>query len=394
MSRSQHRPAFDGNGALWRGMRDWVVGPLRPEALAPGRVLAALSDVVRHSGDLLALAAPGRAGRGAWREGFNKLRAFLLFAAASESMPRPGQPTVELPGLVERALRLDPYRGLWTTEGLGYFHATESLRGAATPRDLLGPDRTRGIPAHCLIPLHTGMGLAFATEQVQAMGVRTPRPELRRRIEDYLSLCESNAAPGYAGAAVESFGLAARNMRPRLVAPLGEELAKFGTDLAARFWHGYGRGLYFSPLNVLPCTSSAWPSVRIARREPPHELGRSNALAGLAWAVTLVNIRDPDVIELFLHRHRRDLADPSAFADGVRSAAAVWFDWAPQSPYLQALCRYRPRGARDSAAEQWDRYARGPCGEDFPGHYGLLKRENRLEELFRYGESDPVTMRA
>lgn len=389
MANVRPRPKFDGNDALWRGVSDWMTGVVRCDSLAPARVLAAVADVAIHSGDLLSLTIPGRATRGAWREAFNKLRAFLLFSAARESIGPGGRPDPGLPELVGRVQKFDPYRGLWTAEGLGYFHASEELNRGPEPRGLLAPDRTRGIPDRCLIPLHTGMGLAFANFVVPAMTAQASRSEIRHRVDEFLSLCETNAAPGYSGAAIESLGLVVRNVRPRLVQAMGEELAAVGGGVPERFWHGFGRGLYFSPLNLLPCTSAAWPSVRIAQREPPHALGRSNALAGLAWAVTLVNIRDPEVIELFLGRHRRELGDASAFADGVRSAAAIWYDWAPGSLYLHALCRYRPRDSR--SAERWDRYARSPCGEEFTELYRLLKRDGLMGELFRVsGPESPV----
>jgi len=385
--------AFDGSDALRHGARDWMTSVVQWNSLAPARVLDTIFNVAFHSGDLLALAVPGRASRGAWREGFNKVRAFLLFASALESHSRAGRPAEGLSELVEWASRLDPYRGLWTTEGLGFFYAAHEVkRGNGRTQGLLTSERVPGIPGRCLIPLHTGMGLAFASDIVQDMNRRTDRSEIRRRVEDFLALCESNAAPGYAGAAVESLGLVTRNVRPRLVQVVGEELKAVGGDAVARFWHGYGRGLYFSPLNVLPCTSTVWPSVRIALREPPNALARLNASAGLAWAVTLVNIRDPEVIELFLRRHGRELTEPSAFADGVRSAAAVWRDWAPESQYLHALCRYRPRGA--ASTEQWDRYARGPCADDFSELYRSLKRDNLMGELFRVHDPESSAMGA
>jgi hypothetical protein len=393
MIDSQQHTAVYGTEALRRGVRDWMFGAVQWDMLAPTRVVATVADIAFHSGDLLALAAPGRACRGAWREGFNKLRTFLLFSAASEYMSGSGDPASRLPVIIESVLRLDSYRGLWMTEGLGYFCSSAALQCYGSPRGLLGPDRNFAIPDRCLIPLHTGMGLAFAMHEIQSMNPSTTALDIRRHVEGYLALCTANSAPGYAGAAVESLGLVARNLRPRLVSAIAEELAPFGKDTLSRFWHGFGRGLYFSPMNVLPCTSTAWPSVRVARREPHCDLGRSNALAGLAWAVTLVNIRQPEVIEWFINRHRRDLTDSSAFASGVRSAAAVWHDWAPQSQYLQALCRYQPRRVTPSAASQWDRYARSPCGEDFRELYRLLKTENMLDELFHFSGLNSNTAR-
>ena len=78
-------------------------------------------------------------------------------------------------------------------------------------------------------------------------------------------------------------------------------LSAIDPDIVGYFWHGVGRGLYFLPINALPCSSSTWRAVEMAHEEAPHTLGRLNALGGLAWAVTLVNIRHPAILEAFLN---------------------------------------------------------------------------------------------
>jgi len=93
--------------------------------------------------------------------------------------------------------------------------------------------------------------------------------------------------------------------------------------MQAYFWHGVGRGAYFAPANSLPYWSDPWQCFETSMRIP-HELGRRNAVAGCAWAMTLVNLRQPEIIATLLDQYGSQLAADDAFANGVFSALAVW----------------------------------------------------------------------
>jgi hypothetical protein len=318
------------------------------------------------------------------------MSAFRLFAEADHGAGMRSGGRYSLADLVPAVEALGPYGGLWTTEGVGYYRAADALEADPDARGILGPEAVRGVPSRWLIPLHTGMGLVLAGQLLGTgpAGVQEAWQDPLRTVQRYLRRCRENVLEGYAGTCVESLGLMAPTLRPDLISVIDRGLSAVGGDLSARFWHGYGRGLYFSPSNVLPCTSLLWPATRRATREPPHDLGRGNALAGLAWAVTLVNIRDPGVIEMFLGRLGRAVSDLDAIADGIRSAAAVWVDWDPGSDYLQSYCAYEPAAASGAVADRWARVARGPCGEEFARAYSWLKSHNRLDDLFRYPSAD------
>jgi hypothetical protein len=225
------------------------------------------------------------------------------------------------------------------------------------------------------------MGLAFAARLLQALTPGSPAGRVREVLGRHLDLCHGNARDGYAEAAVEALGLVARNLYPRLVPRLDEQLAAVDAGLPALFWHGVGRGLYFSPTNFLPSACWAWGGLEKARDEPPHDLGRRNAVAGLAWALTLVNVRHPGAIELFLRRYGDRLAEGGAFANGVSSAALVWHHWAPQTPYVEALCRHAPD---ELLAELWAALVNGPITAALRRLYPGLARPG-LGPLFRYG---------
>jgi hypothetical protein len=154
-------------------------------------------------------------------------------------------------------------------------------------------------------------------------------------------------------------------------------------NYVARFWHGVGRGIYFSPVNTLPCMSAVWPAVAQAKSAAPHELGRRNALAGLAWAVTLVNLRNPEVIEAFVKRNLAEF-EGDAFANGVNSALAVWLDWTPDTEFVQRICDYEPSTRQTAFRKTWESQATTHCDGQLTRIHGEHSRRNRREDLFQY----------
>jgi len=239
----------------------------------------ALAMVQRSAAGCDALGADGD---GVFRELANKVEAFQQFRQAE-----PGDPS------------RDPYQALWSFEGLGYAHAERAWTGPRPPRGLLVAP---GVPRHLQIPFHTGMGLCFATRLLTLW--REPRAAgWRGALEGVLDLCAANASPGLEEAAREALGLAVRNLHPDLMTATDRQLREIGEERVGSFWHGVGRGLYFSPTRAVPSRESwAW-ALAEARSEPPDELGQWNAVAGLVWAMTLVNLRHPRILEGFLRGH-------------------------------------------------------------------------------------------
>ena len=166
-----------------------------------------------------------------------------------------------------------------------------------------------------------------------------------------------------------SFEQNARLQWARAVPALARALGETDGDLEARFWHGVGRGLYFLP--------AGRPLAR-ALREPPHALGRANAMAGLAWAITLICLPHPGVLDRFLSRHCGRIEDADSFRHGIAAAALVWCRSAGQDELLHRLLAYPSQ-----APERWQAWVRRPCeralGEQFP----ILVRDGGWDELFR-----------
>lgn len=297
-------------------------------------------------------AAMGGEGLLSWRELGEKLRAFELFQGTSAATEEE----------LARSLSLDSWSRLWALEGLGY------ALGSA------GRSLPRAVPAVAAVPLHTGLGLALGVRAVEEVDQgKSPR----EAVQDFAALCAEAARPGFAGAAFEGLGLAARTLRPGLVPELGRALDNLGSDLAARFWHGLGRALFFVPTNVVPWGSPSGRAMDKAQREPPHDLGRRNVIAGLAWAITLVDLRQPELLDNFLHRHA-DAPEPDALTHGIVSAVLVWAGASGRDALLDRFLAHR-----SETPGLWLTRVRRPSEEALATRLPALRRDGRWEDLFR-----------
>ena len=357
---------------------------LRPEAAplvgAPARGLARAGFVAARAWAGLAAAVPARGWRVAWRELDDKLEAFELFQEA----PRLLGLDPEGAGIAvaaERARRLGSWQAPWAVEGFAYHRAAAALARGEEP-DLRGAGGA-DLPATSLVVLHTGSGLALAE---RALGQEARESGLAAALARFVERCRALARPGFAGAMLEAVGLVARTLHPDRVRAIGRTLAEvteLEPQLAELFWHGAGRALCFLPTNAAPCASAPWRAVGMAWREPPDDAGRDNALAGLAWALTLVNLRHPEVLEAVLRHHAATLAagrrEALAFADGVGAAVVVWRDLAPGDRTLPAFLAHRPA---PEVAPLWQRLVAEP-GRTAVDEQPALAREGRLGEVFR-----------
>jgi hypothetical protein len=350
-------------------------------ARAPVFALTAL----RRSAATLAAASPRPRGRLHWRELGNKLEAFEIFRHA-EVQARAAGPALPLAALVERATDLVPYRRLWTLEGLGYGHAEGRAAHAARspePRGWLAAGAA-GLPAASLIALHCGIGLSLA-RRLLAASARAPAAELRRKLAAYVADCRELAWPGHAAPLLEALGFIARLRLARRAGEVASALAQLDEEAHACFWHGLGRALYFLPRHALPGPGTARRLFAALTLEAPAGEGRENALAGLAWAVTLVNLRHPQVLEELLASQAPWVAAAPGFAHGIGAAVFVWHDCTPQDPYLASWRRHRPEPAGGELARRWERQVSGPAEHALARARGphRSRRAVDLGDLFR-----------
>ena len=352
---------------------------LRQRAFAPRYLVKTALELMQHASGFLQWLSPIPDSPEVWAEFQNKIEAFSLFEYVDSEIGVLGCPGLCLQELVLRASRLGPYRSVWAMEGIGHYYAESQRALGQMPVGLLSEQNTSGLPSACLVPLHTGMGLSLAETALDSI-CKQPA-DCGRLVDIFRELCNINSRPGYSGAAFEALGLIARHLYPHLIPSIDSCLAK-NADGLARFWHGMGRGTYFLAANFPPFCSAPWKAFDMCLCEPPQELGRRNAVAGLAWALTLVNIRHPEILAVFLKHHGSQITGSQAFANGVCSAMTIWLDASPGDGYLEALRTHVPRGLDASLTRLWNAYIKQPCDQAL--QQKSFAHNKKMDDFFRY----------
>lgn len=326
----------------------------------------------------------GRSGS-PWREMRNKLTVYRLVTAAGARLAAAAD---SLADGVRRAYEGGPFPALWAVEGLGLAWADLAWERREAPDFLLPRAGREALPDESLLMLHAGAGMAWSRRWLRGMAGAPPE-EAARRLDELVAFVRAHARPGYAGAALEGLGLVARTFFPRQVAAVSARLAA-DDALAGFFWHGAGRSLYFLRRHFLPTRGSFRRAVGRVVREPPGEARRRDAAAGLAWAVTMVNLRHPGVVAERL-RVLEAAAGAEAVANGVVSALVMRHDTTPDAPGL--LAAFAGREPPAGPARAWWRERVAPLvAEARDRLHPALAARGRLDEVFRF--QDPAALSA
>lgn len=343
------------------------------ESFTPRSMFKTFLGLMLQSADFLQQVAPPCETGTILTEFRNKLQAFYVFEYVDSVLGLTSDRNLTLPQMIERASTLGPFFSVWATEGLGHYYTSHHLN--ELPEKFLSSAAVQHLPRERLVPLYAGMGLALAES------VLAEKHAIKTLAERFSKLCHNNARPEYLGCSLEALGLVVRNLRPDLIADLDRELVKGNAELLAYFWHGVGRGIYFMLPNLLPYWSGPWQGYEMCLEDPPHPLGRVNAASGFAWALTLVNIREPEIVAAFLKHHQARLANDDAFANGVFSALVIWLESAPQDSSVREFCEYNVEQKHPSLFPLWDRYVLQPAQDA----QRFSRRSTKvIGDLFRY----------
>jgi hypothetical protein len=358
---------------------DMMSGVLTTQTFTPRGVMKTTLDAARALAEAPRRLIPDEPGQLVWQEFQNKLEAFTLFEHVDLILRLPPAGHLTLSQLTARASSLGPYRSVWAVEGVGH-HYAQWLREDGRQGSILRGELDGAWPTERLAALHAGMGLSFASEILEAVQSHKSSATLRNKLQEFFSLCRNNSHEGYLDAAHEALGLVAHNLYPHLLRSIDDELMELDQRLVGYFWHGVGRAIYFAPSNLCPGNSAPWRAVEMALSEPPHELGRLNALAGLIWSLALVNLRQPQILELFLKFHWPQIADIDVFDKSLSSAFLIWRDSSPDDTLIERVCSHQP--SNPAVIDLWER-VRHACAEASELCYLHLKKNNGLGSLFR-----------
>jgi hypothetical protein len=316
----------------------------------------------------------------------NKIEIITLVTAVESQLGLDPAVHVPLPILVKQAERFATFPRLWAIEGIGNYYAERAWDRFRDrdPVDLLTDSSTTELPTSSLTMLHAGIGMAFANRLLHQLTPQSSPEEIRSVILRFGVLCRRSSQPGYAGAAMESLGLATRTLYPDLVRLIDAQIPRIDPELASYFWHGVGRAIYFGPTTMLPAFNAPWRAMKEISGAP-HETARLNMLSGFSWAITLVNMKTPDVMETFLRHHGATLAKSPTFSNGVSSAILMRFDTTPDDQAIHPFIQHSPTEA--DIASAWESLIMRPTTTGLTETYPRLREAGRLEELFHYAHS-------
>ena len=320
---------------------------------------------------------PGSSAFCDWPQLDRKIEAFRLFQFADKEL-RTEKEAVPLEESIRRAYENEAFRAIWILEGVG--HALGSA-ASASARGLL---HAESIPARAGIPLHAGMGTAFGEMLMAGLGSNPTAKELATVAGRFVDACEANCRPGWQDAAIEPLGLVVRCLYPGLLPQVGLAMEAIRPALRPLFWHGAGRSLYFVPSNFLPVPGAFERMVRNAGLEALRMDDTRNVLAGLVWAVTLVNLPEPATLKALLPIYER-LQLRDEFVNGVLSAILAWRHMAPEDKLL--LPRYTEPS---QAIDHWENWVRHPVAYALHSIFPGLERRNNIPAFYTWRSSEEL----
>lgn len=338
---------------------------LSPSGGAPsGRWHAAARRAAAAAAEIGELSTPSAEGRAARQERRNRFEVYWLVRGVRRHLDLPGRgKTFPLAPAITRALGHDAMRGLWLVEGLAHDWtiAEWQKEGPALTATWQDPQ----IPARLLPMLHAGLGLALAEIHLApvAAALGTPSPgaaadprALGCAIERFVDDCRHHALAPYRAIAVEALGLVARCFFPVTARPLIDAIAP-GDSLFSPFWHGLGRAAYFLPIGFLPGFGGVIEALSTLRRSWPFPEAREAAETGFGYALALVNLDHPEVLEWLvgsIGRHgQRTGSDRGALVRGMAEAMAARQAITPGTGVLARLHGHRPATHRRRWWRDW-----------------------------------------
>ncbi|HEV7516034.1 MAG TPA: hypothetical protein VGR07_07015 [Thermoanaerobaculia bacterium] len=285
-----------------------------------------------------------------------------------------------LAGRIAAALAGDPAQSAFDVERLALEFARRALVREGRPRGLLLEGEATRLPEESLILAHAGMGLAFALERLAPLRPTSPAAAFDAVLGELLDLYEANSQLAYLPVPQETLGLAVRLFLPRLRGPVDAGLRRIAPDLTCLFWHGAGRGVYFRPAQFLP--GGLARAVDLCRREPPLATERLDALAGLSFAVAMVNLHHPRAFARLLPQVADGSAEAEALTHGVIACLLARHHTTPADPAIPAFLAYRPADLR--WRESWERRVSEPGAHALTRLYPALREHRRLGDFARF----------
>jgi len=292
---------------------------------------------------------------------------------------------IPLETIVEKCYALGPFPALWAVEGAGKDLAESRMARDLNPRELLPDAQLDRKWDKALLMLHAGMGLGFAKYYVERLPSSASDDQVRNAVTRTVELCRNNSRQGYYGAAIESLGLVSRFLgSAAFCRRVHHALGECASDSVGFFWRGVGRAVYFHPLNFMPGFVRPCRAIHMCETEAPNPEMKEAMLAGVAWAMTVVNMTHPQVMEWILENHDDYFSGSPGFFNGVVSSIVMRYDTTPDDPRIMQFRNHRPNPGNPVLCGLWSSRIKGSLETAMNWVYPVLKRCNQLDQVFRY----------
>jgi hypothetical protein len=326
---------------------------------------------------------PGRKASVMATECRNKAKIMTLVQGLDSYMDPEGKTPLQT--IVEKCYALGSFPALWAVEGAGKDLAEWHMARNSNPARLLTDAPLDPKWNKALLMLHAGLGLGFAKYVIERLPSSPSDEQVRQAVTRTVELCRSNSRPGYYGAAIESLGLVSRFMRnAAFCRRVHEVLTKTAPDSVSFFWRGVGRCLYFHPINFLPGFSRPSRAPGLCEAEAPRAELKDSLLSGMAWALTVVNMTNPEVMEWVLEHDADYFNGSPAFQNGVMSSVIMRYDTTPDDPLVKQFMSHQPNPQNRALCDLWKSRIQQTIETAIHTIYPALKKHNRLDEVFHY----------
>lgn len=332
---------------------------------------------------LISFLIPGRKSAVAVIEARNKGKIMTLVQNLESYMDPDGKTPLQT--IVEKCYAKGSFPALWAVEGAGKDLAEWHLQRNRDPKRILVDAELDPKRDGAWLMLHAGLGLGFAHHLLGEINSRASDEKVRETITHIVDLCRNNSRPGYWGAAIESLGLASRfMMNAAFCRRVHAILTDYAPDAVGFFWRGVGRMLYFHPVNFMPGFLRPCRAIRMAGREAPTPELKETLMAGIAWPMAIVNMTDPEVMEWILENHDDYFSGSKGFFNGVVASIVMRYDTTSDDPLIPAFMNHKPDPGNRTLCGLWNSKIKGSLETAIYSIYPILKKHQRLDEVFHY----------
>ncbi len=318
----------------------------------------------------------------------NKLHAFRSFRSPESFSREAHRQNFSWGRCLIESKRNDAFTSVWLLEGWSNRIADEYWQTNSNAPSLKDSESTHDPTGRFNLPLHTGAGLSFARRVIARCLASPGTTRIREAADSFVQLALERAVPQYFDCILEALGLVVRNLYPQFIESFSSAMAANSLDAFALFWHGVGRGLYFDPIHLIPGVPMRRWSLDEAVSSAPGNCARANVLSGFFWALTLVNIRHPEVVTSFLgsrpvEQWKRNAA---AVSDGVSAALLVWHHLTGDTAITEHFLCHVPSRAHETLRPFWGDQIVALSRRRLTYEYETLRRDDRIADIFRFQE--------